>query len=214
MKKLCSTIMVMMLLLICNIASADIFINDDGTQLTISWSKVTDAFYYDVEVRNLTSPTTAPITGCVFDPYITVNGLIYHNIYSVTVKAFDNDGDYIENVGQKYITFALDESSGNCICNCDCPNIPKKVFYGLISDDWWTGIAINNASTQSQTVVINIGTISKTIIIPSHFTEAFLLSDIIEDTTPKRYPITYETDSPDIGITVLMGDGVNVCSQN
>lgn len=214
MKKLCSTIMVMMLLLVCNIASADIFINDDGTQLTISWSEVPDTFYYEVKVENLTNSSTATLTEHVFDPYIVVNGLIYHDIYKITVVSYENGTNITNTVGNAHITFALDESSGNCICNCDCPNIPKKVFYGLISDDWWTGIAINNASTQSQTVVINIGTISKTIIIPSHFTEAFLLSDIIEDTTPKRYPITYEADSPDIGVTVLISDGINMGSQN
>lgn len=214
MKKLYSTIMIMALILVCTTARADIFVYDDGTQLTISWSKVSSAFYYDVDLINLTkSPETTTTEGSVFDPFIIISGLVYHDIYEIIVKAYDNDGKKLSDVGKKCITFALDESSGNCVCVC--PDLPKKVFFGLISPDWWTAIAINNAGDESQSVVIKAGNVSnKIVVVSSHSTEAFLLEEMIEDTTPEYYPITYETDSPDVGVTVLVGYGDGFSSQN
>ena len=212
MKKLYSTIMIMALILVCTTARADIFVYDDGTQLTVSWSEVSDAFYYEVELNNLTKGTLTTEEGPVFDPFIVISGLVYHDIYEIIVKAYKNDGTELSDAGKKYITFALDEASGNCVCVC--PDLPKKVFFGLISPDWWTGIAISNAGDESQSVVIKAGNVSKIVVVSSHSTEAFLLEEMIEDTTPEYYPITYETDSPDVGVTVLVGYGDGFSSQN
>ena len=211
MKKLYSTIMIMALILVCTTARADIFVYDDGTQLTVSWTEVDTAFYYEVVLENLTKGTTRdPAT--TFDPFIIISGLVYHDIYEITVKAcYDGNASDTE-VGTKYITFALDESSGNCVCVC--PDLPKKVFFGLISPDWWTGIAISNAGDESQSVVIKAGNVSKIVVVSSHSTEGFLLEEMIKDTTPEYYPITYETDSPDVGVTVLVGYGDGFSSQN
>jgi hypothetical protein len=216
MKKLYSTFMIMALILVCTTARADdIFVYDDGTQLTISWSEseVDDAFYYEVILENKTDGSIKYPEELVFDPFIVISGLVYHNIYKITVKAYNNDGDIeIKTVGETYITFALDESSGSCVCVC--PEFPKKVFFGLISPDWWTGIAINNAGNESQSVVITAGNRSKTVDVSSHSTEAILLEEIIDDSTTEYYPITYETDSPDVGVTVLIGDAVGFSFQN
>ena len=210
MKKLYSAIMIVALFLICTTAKADIFVVDDGTQLTVSWSAVGDAFYYEVELENLTG-TSAIYEEYVFDPFIVINGLVYHDIYKITVTALDDDEDE-SCVGEKYITFALDETSGNCICNC--PELPKKVLFGLVDENWWTAITVNNASSESQSVIINAGTFSKVVVVPSNSSEVFLLRELIEDTTPKQYPISYETTSSDIGISVISGIGNSFCSQN
>jgi hypothetical protein len=212
MKKLYSTIMIMALILVCTTARADIFVYDDGTQLTVSWTEDLSVFYYEVILKNHTKGTTRD-SATTFDPFIIISGLVYHDIYEITVKAYYNgDTSSTEEVGTKYITFALDESSGNCVCVC--PEFPKKVFFGLISPDWWTGIAISNAGDESQSVVIKAGNVSKIVVVSSHSTEGFLLEEMIEDTTPEYYPITYETDSPDVGVTVLIGYGDGFSSQN
>lgn len=210
MKKLYSMITIMIMVLVCTTVKADIFVHQNESQLNISWSE-TGAFYYAVALENLTNGTKT-IEESVFDPYITINGLAYHNIYKITVRAYDAYRDKWNDVGEKYITFALEETSSGC--TCICPEFPKKVFYGIVAGNWWTGIAINNTGNESQAVTLKIGAVSKILVVPSHSTEAFLLSDLIEDTTPQQYPITYSADSPDVGITVLIGDGVNISAQN
>lgn len=209
MKKICLVIMI--LVLFCSPAIAEIFVHDDGTRLTVSWP-ATGAFYYDVALENLTTDSSM-IEGPVFDSVIIISRLAYHNIYGITVRAYNMDGERLDNIGEKYITFALDESSGNCVCVC--PEIPKKVFFGVIAEGWWTGITVNNTGSESQSVIIKVGSISRIVVVSSHSTEIFLLSDLVDDNTPKSYPIAYETESPDVGVTVLIGDQVNnVCAQN
>ena len=212
-KQLYLAIAIMAMIMACSTTHAEIFVHDDGTQLTVSWPDDPKAFYYDVVLANLTE-NTSTIEGPVFGPSIVIDGLNYHNIYGIMVRAWNADGEELESVGQKYITFALEQTSGNCVCICPELVVPKKVFYGLVSDIWWTGIAISNAGDTSQSVVLKIGTIDKMVTVPSHTVEAFLLRDLIGDTTPKSYPIAYETESADVGVTVLISDSLNICAQN
>ena len=202
MKRLKMVIMAIMFLVIASVVNAEVFVNDDGTQLTVSWSEVSSTFYYEVNVENLTMPSTVAIIKHVFDPYVTVSGLIYHNIYRVTVMAYSYNGNDATGVGEKYITFAVEKSSETCICNCNCPEIPKKIFYGISSEQWCTGIAINNSSDALQCVSLKIGAYNKQIVVPSNSTEIRLLSDLIGE-SDVMIPISLEADSAEIGITVV-----------
>lgn len=152
-------------------------------------------------MKDLTNGTTAePET--VFEPLIVIDGLTYHSIYKITVEAIEEGGDE-SYVGLKYITFALDETSGNCICNC--PEIPKKTFLGVVSENFYTYMSFNNSSSESQIINLKIGTVTERIIVSSNAAKLLLLNDIVEG--EGVYPISFETDSgTEVGITLMLYD--------
>ena len=187
--------------LLVHTANAEIFVTDDGTRLAVSWSS-TDAFYYKVIVDDLTNDVTGIKEETVFDPFIVIDGLTFHNIYKIIVKAIDKS-ESPSDIGLKYITFALDETSGNCICNC--PEIPKKTFLGVVSENFYTYMSFNNSSSESQIINLKIGTVTERIIVSSNAAKLLLLNDIVEG--EGVYPISFETDSgTEVGITLMLYD--------
>jgi hypothetical protein len=195
---------VLSLIIIPSVVIADIFVNDDGTQVAVSWSSNSEAYYYRIEWNNLTQDTSNSST--TFDKTYTISGLYFHEIYEIKVigvRVVDGDeSDIFPDIGKEYITFAL-ESDPTVICPEQTEK--QKVAYGVYSEDgyWWTGIAVCNSNLISEQIILKIG--STTVSFTLNPGECS--GELIESYISKygRYPISLEANDG-VSATVLMGD--------
>ena len=177
MRKLILAIMISVMMLFTGIATAEMFVYDSGTDVTVSWVPVTSAFYYNLTVTDKSDNTTST-TELTFDTQIVVNGLTKHNIYNIKGNAYDLNGTLLESMGDKYICFAVDDSSGTCICNC--PEISNHVYYGTIGNGWYTGVAICNSTPERQVVLLHINDVTNAINVSSYSCHTEMLGSILD----------------------------------
>jgi len=196
--------------------AGDIYVYDDGQQVTVAWPTNAEGNYWKVYSEDLTVETgVAVIHGVTFGREMVITGLKYHNIYKIYVEAYDETLTLLDVIGSKYITFALDSNdpdSGVCICNCpEIPDPPKTVLYGVVADGWATGIAIGNGTSEKQLVTLYINETIHHVSVPSNSCKTMLLTALVDE--PKPYVITYDA-SDGVGVVAVLMNGVGVCAQN
>jgi len=204
-KRLVLTMMLVMMLVVP--VSGEMFVYDSGQDVTVSWVPVAGAFYYDLTVENKSGGADLMVSP-TFEAQAVLEGLVKHDIYSIEGNAYNSDGENIESMGQEFICFAVEETSSTCICNC--PEIPKHIFYGTIGPNWYTGVAICNSTPENQIVLLNINDVTKAINIKASSCETALLRQILEiDVIPKQnesYAMSIDAVEG-VGMTLHTTDG-------
>ena len=214
MRKLILAIMISVMMLFTGIATAEMFVYDSGTDVTVSWVPVTSAFYYNLTVTDKSDNTTST-TELTFDTQIVVNGLTKHNIYNIKGNAYDANGALLESMGDEYICFAVDDNSGTCICSC--PEIPKHVYYGAIGSGWYTGVSICNSTSENKMVLLHINNVTKAINVQSYSCNTKMLGVILgineeELDQSESYAITMDTVDG-VSMTICIANSVSFSMQ-
>ena len=205
MKKLILFVVLAMLLAVP--VSAEIITYDDGSEVTATLNPVEGAMYYDFHLTDY-SDNTGPETLKTFDTQIVLEGLTRHHIYYLWAVAYDDESEYIETIGGVFFCFAVEDGSSSCVCNC--PEIPPKVLYGVTGGSWATGIAVCNSTSKYQVVMLQMGSMTKAVNVPSYACVTDLLRNLLDieySEQSKPYPISITAESG-VDVSLFITDGI------